>query len=214
VLRYAVNVGRRQIHDETTATALLDAAEAIVEAEGPDALTVRRVADRVGTTTRAVYSSLGSKDALLAALCARAFELLGAFVAQVPPSADPAADLVTAATMGFRRWALEHPALFRIGFVYQLSLPAAVFDAAGGPRLRALDALYDLIRRVERAGGLGGRTVVEATAQIDALCEGLAIMDMRCPDQDTTSRWTDALNALVAGWRLVPAPPPGDTHTA
>jgi AcrR family transcriptional regulator len=207
-------VGRRQIHDETTATALLDAAEAILEAEGPDALTVRRVADRVGTTTRAVYSSLGSKDALLAALCARAFELLGAHVARVPRSSDPAVDLVTAATMGFRRWALEHPALFRIGFVYQLSLPAAVIAGAGSPRLRALEALHDLIRRVERAGGLGGRTIVEATAQIDALCEGLAIMDLRCPDQDTTSRWTDALNALVAGWRFVPASPSGDTHTA
>jgi len=75
--RYCVNMGRRRIHDEATADALLDAAEAILEAEGLEALTVRRVADEVGTTTRAVYSSLGSKDALLTGLGMRAFDLLG-----------------------------------------------------------------------------------------------------------------------------------------
>jgi AcrR family transcriptional regulator len=196
-------VGRSRIHDETTATALLDAAEVLLQREGPDALTVRRVADQVGTTTRAVYSSLGSKEALLAALRARAFDLLGAQVAGLPRSQDPAADLVMAATMGFRRWALDHPALFRIAFLHQLSFPRPVGPFPTGPAQRALGALHDLIRRVEDAGGLGGRTVDEATWQVQSLCEGLAIMDLRCPDEDSTPRWDDALTALVAGWRVV-----------
>src|SRR5688500_10452194 len=104
--RYTVNVGRRRLHDQATALALLDAAEVILDADGLAGLTVRRVAEHVGTTTRAVYTSLGSKEALLRALCVRAFNLLGARVAALPTSDDPAADLVIAGTMGFRAWAL------------------------------------------------------------------------------------------------------------
>lgn len=203
--RYGVNVGRTRLHDEGTASALLAAAEVILEAEGLEALTVRRVADEVGTTTRAVYTSLGSKDALLAALCVRAFDLLGARVAEQATSADPAADLVAAGTMGFRAWALEHPALFRVGFLHQVSLPQQISARSDASAQRALAALHERIRRVEEAGGLGGRTVQEATWQFHALCEGLAIMDLRArmpsPANETLPVWTDALGALVAGWR-------------
>lgn len=198
-------MGRTRVHDRTTAAALLDAAEEIVEAEGLEGLTVRRVADAVGTTTRAVYSSLGSKEALLAGLGVRAFDLLGARVAAVPRSDDPAADLVAAGATGFRTWALEHPALFRVGFQHQVSIPPEVWSRFGTSADRALGALHELIRRVEEAGGLGGRTLERATWQFHALCEGLAAMDLRagmtCPDEDSVTLWVDALGALVAGWR-------------
>jgi len=69
-------MGRPRVHNEATAQALLAAAERIVETDGIDALSLRRVAREVGTTTRAVYSVFGSKDALLAALGRRAFEIL------------------------------------------------------------------------------------------------------------------------------------------
>lgn len=192
------------MHDEATATALLDAAEAILETEGLERLTVRRVADEVGATTRAVYSTLGSKEALLAGLGVRAFDLLGRQVAALPRSDDPAADLVAAGAVGFRDWALHHPALFRVGFLYRLSLPGDVWSRFDTAAERALGALRDLIRRVEEAGGLGGRTVDEATWQFHSLCEGLAIMDMRggppSPNNNSRRVWADALGALVAGW--------------
>jgi AcrR family transcriptional regulator len=199
-------MGRTRVHDAETAVALLDAAEAILAAEGLEGLTVRRVADEVGTTTRAVYSSLGSKEALLAGLGARAFELLGAQVAAVPRSDDPAADLVAAGTVGFRDWALHHPALFRVGFQHQVLVPQEVWSRFGTSAERALDALRDLIRRVQEAGGLGGRTLEEATWQFHALCEGLTIMDLRdrmsSASHDSMPIWVDALGALVAGWRV------------
>src|SRR5215207_9476693 len=52
-------VGRPKEHDAATGEALLDAAEHIVERGGMAALSVRRVADRAGTTTRAVYAVFG-----------------------------------------------------------------------------------------------------------------------------------------------------------
>src|SRR5579859_1954092 len=98
-------MGRTRIHDDATAAALLDAAEKIAETEGLQALTVRRVAEKTGTTTRAVYTSLGSKQALLSGLGVRAFDMLGAMVDRLPLTSDPAADLVAAGTLGFRPFA-------------------------------------------------------------------------------------------------------------
>jgi AcrR family transcriptional regulator len=171
-----------------------------------DALTVRRVAEEVGTTTRAVYSSLGSKDALLIALGRRAFDLLGQRVTAVPRSGDPAGDLVAAGTMGFRRWVLDHPGLFRVGFQHQMAISQDVWSRVETSAERALDILRDLIRRVDQAGGLGGRTVSEATVQFHCLCEGLALMDLRgglnVTGEDTTPMWADALRSLLGGWQL------------
>src|SRR5690349_25130363 len=133
-LRYPVNVGRRRLHDDVTAGALLDAAERILGGQGLEALTVRRVADAVDATTRSVYTTYGSKEGLLAALGGRAFDMLGADVRALPVTDDPVADLIAAGTCGFRRFALAHPALFQVG-VQQTWLPTPVsrtiYPAAG-----------------------------------------------------------------------------------
>src|SRR5438105_9478636 len=120
-----VKMGRPREHDARTAAALLEAAERIVEESGFESLSVRGVADQVGTTTRAVYSVFGSKDRLVSALGARAFELLGERVSRLPVTSDPRADLVDAGVRGFRLFATSHPALFRLA-VQRTSLPAEV----------------------------------------------------------------------------------------
>jgi AcrR family transcriptional regulator len=199
-------MGRRRVHTEATAVALLDAAEAIAARDGLDGLTVRRVADEASTTTRAVYSSLGSKERMLALLGVRGFDLLGAEVAALPNSDDPTADLVAAGVVGFRRWALAHPALFRVGFLLEISAPREPLSGIRPAAANALRSLHQLIRRVETAGGLGGRTLEEATWQFDSLCEGLVLMELRGvqrSDDEAVLSWADALTALVSGWRAV-----------
>jgi TetR/AcrR family transcriptional regulator, tetracycline repressor protein len=52
---------------------VVDEALAFVDAEGVDALTMRKLADRLGVYPTAVYWHTGSKAALLAAVCERAF---------------------------------------------------------------------------------------------------------------------------------------------
>jgi AcrR family transcriptional regulator len=204
-LRYAVNVGRKRVHNEETAEALLDAAERILEAEGLEALTVRRVADEVGTTTRAVYTSLGSKDALIFGLGARGFALLAASVAALPRTDDPAADLIVGAISGFRAWALAHPALFQVTFQQRAVAPLQVRERLEPARRETLESLLDRIRRLEDAGATGGRTVQEAAWQFSSLCEGLAALDLRLATSgrqpDSAAIWADALGALIAGWQ-------------
>jgi AcrR family transcriptional regulator len=198
-------MGRPRLHDARTASALLDQAERIVEAEGLDALTVRRVAAAAGTTTRAVYTAFGSKDALVIALGARGFDLLREELGAQPETADPAADLVDAGVAVFRRFAVEHPTLLAISI--QRALPDP--DLFQGYVAAGRDAMAVLHRRVERldAGGvLGRRTVTDAAAEFHALCEGLAAIELRGMFRagEEERIWRDALGALVRGFALPP----------
>ena len=197
-------MGRTRVHDEATGAALLEAAEKIAETEGLQALTVRRVADETGTTTRAVYTSLGSKQALLSGLGVRAFDLLGAIVDRLPLTSDPAADLVAAGTLGFRPFALNHPVLFQIG-IQQTSVPSEVAQTIVPAAERALVALHRRIARLRDAGRIGARTIAEAAWEFHAACEGLAALELRCPPspEDGQRLWHDTLSALVAGWQHV-----------
>jgi AcrR family transcriptional regulator len=194
-------LGRPREHDEKTAAALLNAAERIIEEQGIDALSVRVVADAVGTTTRAVYSLFGSKEGLLVALGAYGFRLLGRAVAAQRQTTDPARDLA-AAGLRFRKWALEHSALFRVAVQRLLPDPALAvqFSAAAAETFGVLEAK---VQRVKDAGLLGNRTVRDAAVEYHALCEGLASVELRggLIAAGTAERvWRDALSALVAGF--------------
>jgi AcrR family transcriptional regulator len=198
--RYPVNMGRPREHDERTGVALLDAAEKIVERSGVEALSVRAVADEVGTSTRAVYSLFGSKEGLVAALGIRAFEMLGRTIEAAATTDDPAADLVEAGVTVFRRFATSHPALFQIAIQGTRVRP----EVAREMRPVATDAFAGLVRkvaRVDRAGLLGGRAVPEAAMEFHALCEGLAALELRgmLTRGEELRIWRDALGALVAG---------------
>lgn len=184
------------MHDQNTAQELLRAAEAIAAAEGPDGVTVRHVADAAGVSVRAVYSLYGSKDGLLAALGRHAFELLGEGVRAMPETDDPAADLVAAGVLVFRRFAVEHPSLFRIGVQGYGIAPEVVERFV--PAAEA--ALVHLRARVTRALG---REAPAATLQFHAMCEGLAAVELGCmlPAERAEQIWRDGLAALVAGLR-------------
>lgn len=193
-------MGRPRVHNEATAQALLDAAERIVEADGIDALSLRRVAREVGTTTRAVYSAIGSKEALLAALGIRAFEILQSELDAQAATSDPAEDLIQAGLM-FRRFALEHPSLFQIGFQHVPIAPDVAEDFRP-TQSRAFLALIARIERLDHAGRLRGRPVMDAVLAFDALTEGLATIELRhvLPDGREETVWRHALDALVHGF--------------
>ena len=201
-------MGRPREHDESTAAALLEAAERTVEAAGVQALSIRGVARDVGTTTRAVYSLFGSKDGLVVALGERAYDLLGAAVDALPETDDAAQDLVEAGLV-FRRFSREHRALFAVGIQRELPAPELGARFRGAAR-DALASLYARLDRLAALDGLGGRSVAEAAWQFHALCEGLAAAELRDPGVGEASeeRWRSALAALVSGFSVAPATAP------
>ena len=87
-------MARPRVHDRDTGEVVLDRALGILRAAGPEAISVRAVADAAGTSTRAVYAVFGSKQALVDALAERGYRRLAELVAAVRETDDPVADLV------------------------------------------------------------------------------------------------------------------------
>ncbi len=200
------------MHDAQQAAALLDAAEHLVDAGGLAALSLRAVAERSATTTRAVYSLFGSKAGLVAALGARMFDLLGAGVDALPTTDRPAADLVEAGVTVFRRLCITRPALYQVG-VQQDAVDLEVAKQFRPSAQAAFDILESRFHRLQAAGHLPGRDTHDAALQFDALCEGLALIERRgnFPPHKAERQWRDALSALLDG---LAKPPRGQPPAA
>lgn len=191
-------------HDERTRADLLSNAEALLDDEGVEAISVRRLAREVGTSTRAVYSVFGDKEGLFRALYQRSFVSLVEALEAAPEVEDPRQNLLRIGLLGFRQYALAHPNLF------QLVFERAVPDARRSPEDHAvaLEALQVLRSRVERcaeAGLIPRESVDVVTSAFHALCQGLASMELtnRLPlpgGGDPLRVWEDALTALIAGF--------------
>jgi AcrR family transcriptional regulator len=199
-------VGRPRVHDEETRATLRAVAEQLVAEGGAPAFSVRAVAERAGTSTRAVYSLFGSKEGLLVdALAQDAYTFLADGMDNVPETDDPAADLVENGVSVYRRLVLEHPALYRIAF--QRIVP----DFRAGPELteareRALSRLQAKVQRLADAGQLGSTSVQDGAVAFNAMCEGLANSELRdtilsiLPAGEEERAWRDSLTALVRGF--------------
>jgi TetR/AcrR family transcriptional regulator, tetracycline repressor protein len=124
---------------------VVETALALAEAEGADALTMRRLGRALGVEAMSLYRHVANRDDLLDAL-------LEALVERHEPL-DPAApweDRVRAFARGARRTAHEHPQAFRLVALRPLRTPAvlartdallqALLDA-GLPPERAVEAL-------------------------------------------------------------------------
>src|SRR6476620_8017934 len=197
-------MGRPKQHDEATREALLAAAENLVERGGTGALSVRALADEIGTTTRAVYSTFGSKEGLLAALAKRSFDMLRDAIAELPHTKDPARDLVQAALTVFRPMAVQHPSLFQIAFLRaapDIALGPDVADAARA----GYELLGERVQRLADADLLGGRDVQVATREFNAMCFGMAVTELLNPahlSPDPERAWRAAFETLIGGFRV------------
>ena len=201
-------MGRPREHDDTTRTSLRAEAERIVAEHGLSALSVRAVADAAHTTTRAVYSTFGSKEGLIDALAQTAFEFLHSEIEKLPETDDPVRDAVDIAVKVFRRLAVEHPVLYRIAFQRVAPTLRAGPEVAEA-RERAFAQLQRKIRRLEQAGLLGKTSLQEATVAIEAMMEGLANAELRgrtlpiLPAGKEKQAWRRALMTLIRGFGAV-----------
>jgi len=90
---------------------IVTVARELLETEGAQALTMRRLADRLGIRAPSLYKHLPNKAALEAALIAVGFEeAAAAFDAATAGAAEPFAALVIA----YRAFVKRHPQLYRL----------------------------------------------------------------------------------------------------
>lgn len=90
---------------------ILRAARELLEEEGLESLSMRRLAERLGMRAPSLYKHFPSKEALEAALLSEVFtEQAEIFEAAVRETTEPLAAIARA----YHAYALEHPQLFRL----------------------------------------------------------------------------------------------------
>lgn len=190
---------------------LLDAAEALLEAGGIGAVSARAVAEKTGTTTRAVYSVFGDMDGLIAGLTARGYAALGDNLRAIQPSRSAKKDLVKVGLDGFRAFALARPHLYRITFE-QVPPTALDHPMVQTTTRETYDVLMGFIVRAQ-AKGIGAHLPrSDFVITFHALCQGLAGVELshqappigsgfwqplegKAPEKI----WTQAIEALLDG---------------
>ena len=111
VQQAAQEQGRREQGKERRRRRILDAAAQLVEREGLDGLTMRRLSDAAGVSYATVYNLVGSKEDVLVALLRSGLEDLGAQLAAVA-SRDPL-DRARALVAGVVDHFVARPELYR-----------------------------------------------------------------------------------------------------
>jgi AcrR family transcriptional regulator len=110
--------------------ALIEAAEAQIEAGGLSALKARALAQEAGCSVGAIYNIFEDLDALVMAVNARTFRALGEFVsARVRAAGDvgPQTQMITM-SHAYLDFALEHTYLWRALFDLEMSVDGPVPD--------------------------------------------------------------------------------------
>jgi AcrR family transcriptional regulator len=154
----------RQARSRERLARMLDAAEALLVAEGPAALTTTRVAAAAGVSVGSLYQYLPDKEAIVEALAGRylaEFEGLMAELAAQAPFDDPVGTLIDAFAARYR----ERPGYRALWFGRELT-----------PALRAADLENKsaLANALLRAVGLGDDARLQAHAGVliaDALLQ-------------------------------------------
>ena len=165
----------------------------LLEEEGADGLSMRRLAERIGIRAPSIYKHFPDKQALEAAIISVGFELQAdAFERALRDTDDPLAELARA----YRQFAEAHPHLYRLMTERELNrdlLTPGVENRAGRPVYEAVGRDIDLARAAW------------------AFAHGMTILELNRrfpPDSDLEAAWRRGIDAFR------PQPPNHRTSTA
>lgn len=200
---------RPKLHDDALRIRLLDTAGAVLTSEGPDALSLRRLAAAAGTSTSAVYSLFGGKPGVLRALFVEAFTRFGAHLDAVAPSADPAADIL-ALGRAYRASATANPHLYAV--MFGSPVPGFEPDPEDWAHAEATFLpLLDAVRRGIAAGVLRDVDPGLIATALWANVHGLVSLELRRALPGEAGAPADVFDAAIEanlnGWRTTPHHP-------
>jgi AcrR family transcriptional regulator len=112
--RHADRTARHRTSSADVRRLIVEAAVEVLDAGGPEALTVRGVAERAGVSPTGVYNHLDGKDGVLAALFAMGFDELCDAIGGID-LADPL-DAFRESGRQYRATALRHPGRYSLMF--------------------------------------------------------------------------------------------------
>ena len=181
---------------------LLEAAARLLGEEGPAALTTRRLAREVGTSTMAVYTHFGGMPDLVREIVAEGFARLERRVATVPTTDDPMLDL-RALAAAYLANARENPHLYAVMFG---SASLGGYRLSEDERAVGLVAFGQLVAGIVRAmdaGRLRAGDPAAAAGQVWTALHGFVMIELAgfdhvVPDPERDLLWPMLGNLISA----------------
>ena len=199
---------RRRVAQRAT---LLDAASEMLMRGGPDAISLRKLAAKVGTSTMAVYTAFGGKEGLIAALFEEAFDRLAAAQRSVPKSPEP---LLWLEGLGraYRRFAIDNPSYYALMISVTMPVSEAVRHEEpndGVPPARRisgqaayqylLDAVEACIAEGSLPSDVEAQMIADALwATVHGLCS-LELAGFHATSGEAEAHFTFACRAMLRG---------------
>lgn len=156
---------------------LLESAAQLLDENGPEALTARRLTTAADVSTMAVYTHFGGMPALVREIVAEGFARLADRVSQVPQSEKPLADLVELA-FAYRANALQNPHLYSVMFG---ATSLGGYRLAPGEQAKGLytfSILSGAVQRAMDAGALRTGDADRVAHQLWAAMHGYVMLEL------------------------------------
>jgi AcrR family transcriptional regulator len=169
----ALPADERPYHHGDLSRALIAAGRRILEAEGPDALSLRAVAREAGVSPAAPYHHFKDKGELLAAVAAEGWDELSAAIAGARAGEPDPALAITEIGVAYVVFARRNPALYRIMY-------RSACDRETMPdHAKSEDSGWGHVAETLVAGGMDPTDVQEmALTQIAAWCTAHGVAEM------------------------------------
>ena len=178
--------------------AIVGAAFRLLEAEGPEALSVRRVAAEAGVAPMGVYNHFeGGKNGVVDALFRVGFEVLTGELYAVVTAPDPV-EALRAGLLEYRRLALDHPRTYEVMFL--CAVPG--FQPSEQSHAVAEEAFEVLVQGVAlgmREGAFLEGDPREVAQQVWAAVHGAVALELAdvCMVDDMARTYTDLVEVII-----------------
>ncbi|MGW6914255.1 TetR/AcrR family transcriptional regulator [Kitasatospora sp. NPDC054939] len=139
---------------------IIRTARELAEAEGWDAVTTRRLAERIEYSQPVLYSHFAGKDAIVAAVALEGFSAIAVHLRAAQVGVEDPVEAFAAMARAYTEFAYANPALYDAMFTMAVDLQFAG-DATPAPLREAFGELADVTGRV--AGGRDPEVFTETT---------------------------------------------------
>ena len=187
------DVSDRASADESMRDRLVRVADEVLAAEGPDALSLRKIADLAETSTQAVYTRFGGKPGLADAMYRSGYRRLADALGALPENPDPI-ERLRALSLAYREVALANPEHYKL----MTGRPIADYDPSHDSLRYAastMEPLVDAVRAACDAGVIEGeaRTVAMRLWAAGHGRVSLELQGLLDIDDDEANRYFDLL---------------------
>ena len=158
----------------------------ILERDGLQALSVRKLAAEVGTSTMVVYTHFGSMNGVVDALASEIFAHFGEALAGVPITDDPVADFISMG-LAYHRFAMANPHRYQL--MFGTAAPALLLSrradltVTGRPTSNdawghSFDVLRGAVRRMVEAERIRADDEAAIAGRLWSISHGAVMLEM------------------------------------